>query len=98
MGENVTTRGLDLLALPTRTRLRLGADAVIELTGLRNPWVQLDGLQPGLMKAVLGRDNDGNMVRRGGVMAIVLTRGPSRPGDSIAVELPEAPLTPLAPI
>jgi MOSC domain-containing protein YiiM len=74
------------------------ADAVIELTGLRNPWVQLDGLQPGLMKAVLGRDNDGNLVRRAGVMAIVLTRGPSRPGDSIAVELPEAPLTPLAPI
>jgi MOSC domain-containing protein YiiM len=98
MGENVTTRGLDLLALPTGTRLRLGGEAVIELTGLRNPCVQLDGLQPGLMKAVLGRDDDGNLVRKAGVMAIVLVGGAVRPGDAIAVTLPEGLHTPQAPV
>ena len=56
IGENVTTRGVDLLALPTGTRLRLGAEAVIEVTGLRNPCRQIDAFQPGLMSAVLGRD------------------------------------------
>jgi MOSC domain-containing protein YiiM len=59
MGENVTTRGLDLLALPRGTKLHLGVAAVAELTGLRNPCAQLDGLQPGLMAAVLGRGEQG---------------------------------------
>ena len=59
MGENVTTRGIDLLGLPTGTRLRLGKTAVVEVTGLRNPCLQLDRFQPGLMAAVLGRDEDG---------------------------------------
>src|SRR5271169_4049584 len=75
MGENVTTRGVDLLGLPTGTRLRLGADAVIEITGLRNPCLQLEGIHPGLQKAVLDRDKDGNLIRKAGVMAIVLTGG-----------------------
>lgn len=88
MGENITTRGLDLLALPTGTKLRIGSDAVIEITGLRNPCAQLDGIQPGLMKATLDRDADGNLVRKAGVMAIVLTGGEVRPGDAVAVELP----------
>jgi MOSC domain-containing protein YiiM len=97
MGENVTTRGLDLLALPTGAQLRLGPTAVIEVTGLRNPCVQLDGIQPGLMKAVLGRDGDGNVVRKAGVMAVVLTGGEVRPGDAISVVLPRVhtPLTPV---
>lgn len=93
MGENVTTRGIDLLGLPTGTRLRLGTNAVVEVTGLRNPCVQLDHFQHGLMAAVLDRDVEGHLVRKAGVMAIVLTSGEVRPGDSIAVELPPPPHT-----
>ena len=95
MGENVTTRGVDLLGLPTGTRLTLGGAAVVEITGLRNPCVQLDGLQPGLMSAVLDRDEDGKLIRRSGVMGIVLTGGDVSPGDPIAVELPPPPHRPL---
>lgn len=89
LGENVTTRGLDLLALPTGTRLRLGADAVVEVTGLRNPCAQLDAFQQGLTAAVLDRDAEGRLVRKAGVMAVVMAGGEVRPGDAIAVELPE---------
>ncbi|HEY2695623.1 MAG TPA: MOSC domain-containing protein [Pseudonocardiaceae bacterium] len=95
LGENVTTVGVDLLALPAGTRLHLGANAVIEVTGLRNPCVQIDHFQYGLMKAVLGRDADGNLVRKAGVMSIVLADGEVRPGDAIEVELPARPHQPL---
>jgi hypothetical protein len=91
LGENVTTRGLDLLALPTGTRLRLGAAAVVELTGLRNPCVQLDRFQQGLTAAVLDRDDAGELVRKAGVMAVVVAGGEVRPGDGIGVELPDGP-------
>ncbi|WP_225978663.1 MOSC domain-containing protein [Gandjariella thermophila] len=91
MGENVTTRGLDLLALSTGTRLRLGETAVVELTGLRNPCVQLDRFQRGLLAAVLDRDEEGNVVRKAGVMGVVLAGGEVRPGDPIHVELPDPP-------
>jgi MOSC domain-containing protein YiiM len=98
MGENVTTRGVDLLALPTGTRLRLGATAVVEVTGLRNPCVQLNGLHAGLMAAVLDRDEEGNLVRRAGVMGIVLEGGDVRPGDGIEVTPPAGPRRPLRPV
>jgi MOSC domain-containing protein YiiM len=98
MGENVTTRGLDLLGLPVGARLRLGSDAVVEITGLRNPCKQLDGFQDGLMSAVLDRDAEGNLVRKSGVMAIVVSGGDIRPGDEITVELPAAPHRPLEPV
>ena len=98
MGENVTTRGVDLLGLPTGTRLRLGQTAIIEITGLRNPCTQLDGLQQGLMAAVLSRDEQGELVRKAGVMAIVLVGGEVRPGDQITVELPPEPHLPLKPV
>ncbi len=98
MGENVATRGLDLVAFPLGTRLRLGGEAVVELTGLRNPCAQLDGLHPGLMKAVLGRDAEGSLVRKAGVMAIVVSGGVVRPGDGIAVELPAGSPQPLEPV
>ena len=91
MGENITTRGVDLLALPTGARLRIGDQAVIEVTGLRNPCYQLDELQPGLMTACLGRDPEGQPIRKAGVMSIVLTGGEVRPGDPIMVEMPEGP-------
>lgn len=91
MGENVTTRGIDLLGLPTGSRLTLGAEAVVEVTGLRNPCVQLDHFQQGLMSAVLGRDAAGELVRKAGVMAIVVTSGEVRPADPIGVELPPPP-------
>jgi MOSC domain-containing protein YiiM len=98
MGENVTTRGVDLLALPTGTRLRLGAEAVVELTGLRNPCVQLDRFQPGLMSAGLDRDEHGGLVRKAGVMAVVLAGGEVRPDDVVRVQLPAGPHLPLAPV
>ena len=91
MGENITTRGIDLLGLPTGTRLHVGDTAVIEVTGLRNPCAQLDRVQPGLMAAVLGRDEHGNLVRKAGIMSIVLADGAVRPGDPIRVELPPEP-------
>jgi MOSC domain-containing protein YiiM len=98
MGENVTTRGVDLLGLPTGTRLHLGPTAIVEITGLRNPCAQLDGIQKGLMAANLDRDADGNLIRKAGIMGIVLTDGEVRPGDVIAVELPPEPHQPLEPV
>ena len=98
MGENVTTRGVDLLALPTGARLHLGDTAVVEVTGLRNPCAQLDGIRPGLMAATLARDDRGALVRKAGVMAIVCAGGEVRPGDPIRVELPPAPHRALEPV
>ena len=95
MGENVTTRGLELLGLPTGTRLHLGDDAVIEVTGLRHPCRQLDEIGPGLMSAVLDRDEQGGLVRRSGVMAVVVQGGEVRAGDVIRAELPDTPHRPL---
>ena len=98
MGENITTRGIDLLGLPAGTRLRLGSTAVIEITGLRNPCAQLDGIQSGLMAATLDRDAQGGLIRKAGVMAIVHADGEVRAGDPIHVELPPAPYRALEPV
>ena len=98
MGENITTHGVDLLGLPTGTRLHLGGEAVVEVTGLRNPCAQLDTIQPGLMAAVLDRDAHGNLIRKAGVMGVVLVGGEVRPGDPIRVELPSPPHRPLTPV
>ena len=98
MGENVTTRGIDLLGLPTGTRLRLGETAVVEITGLRNPCAQLDKVQKGLMAATLDKDADGNVIRKAGIMGVVLADGDVRPGDAIEVELPPEPRLPLQPV
>jgi MOSC domain-containing protein YiiM len=88
LGENVTTEGLDLFALSAGTRLHLGADAVLEVTGLRNPCVQIDRFRPGLLKVVLGRDDAGAVVRRAGIMSVVLAGGVVRAGDAVVVEQP----------
>ena len=91
IGENITTEGLDLLGLPTGTKLRLGNDAIVEVTGLRNPCRQLDAHQSGLTAALLARDADGRIVRKSGIMGIVIAGGEVRAGDVIEVELPEPP-------
>jgi MOSC domain-containing protein YiiM len=98
IGENVTTRGIDLLALPRGARLRLGPEAVIEITGLRNPCWQIDAFQRGLTAAVLGRAPDGRLIRKAGVMAIVIFGGDVKVGDVITVELPAGEPCALLPV
>jgi MOSC domain-containing protein YiiM len=97
LGENVTTAGVDLLALPRGTRLELGDEAVVEVTGLRNPCKQINGLSDGLMKELVYLSEDGETVRLAGVMSIVLTGGVIRPGDPIRV-VPPADFEPLGPV
>jgi MOSC domain-containing protein YiiM len=98
IGENILTRGIDLLALPQGARLRLGAKAVVVVTGLRNPCAQLDRFRPGLLKACLGRTPNGPLIRKAGVMAVVLRGGAVRPGDALHAELPQGPHLPLQPV
>jgi MOSC domain-containing protein YiiM len=98
LGENVTTAGIDLLALPSGTRLHLGTSAVVEITGLRNPCIQIDTFQKGLMAATLDKDANGNLIRKAGVMSIVISDGDVRPGDPIRIELPARPHHPLQPV
>jgi MOSC domain-containing protein YiiM len=98
MGENITTRGIDLLHLPTSTLLHVGETAVVEITGLRSPCKQLDGLRPGLMEATLTRDSDGGLLRLAGVMGVVAAGGVVKPGDRIEVELPPPPHEALPPV
>ena len=95
MGENVTTRGVDLLRLPQGTRLHLGSQAVVEITGLRNPCEQLDNFQDGLLQACLDKDEHGDLIRKAGVMSIVLVGGEVFPNDQIRVEVPPEPHQPL---
>jgi MOSC domain-containing protein YiiM len=97
MGENITTRGLDLLALPTGARLTIG-DTVIELTGLRNPCAQLDRFRHGLMQATLDRDEAGNLIRKAGVMGVVLVGGDVQAGDRVRAEMPEGMPRVLVPV
>ena len=91
LGENITTSNIDLLGLPKNTLLRIGSQAVIQITGLRNPCAQLDNYQKGLTAAVLDKDEDGNLIRKAGVMAIVIEGGEIRCGDNIEIELPPQP-------
>ena len=98
MGENIVTRGIDLLGLARGTVLHIGTDAAIQVTGLRNPCAQLDKLQRGLLAAVLDRDAAGGLVRKSGIMAIVRKSGLVRPGDTIRIEAPLGPFVALAPV
>ena len=98
MGENITTRGIDLLSLGTGTRLRLGAHAVIEVTGLRNPCGQIEGFSPGLLAAVTSRADDGALIRKAGVMAVVLEGGWVQSGDPIAISHTPDEHRPLQPV
>ena len=98
VGENVLVRGVDLLALPTGTLVHLGDDAVVEVTGLRNPCVQLDRFADGLMRAVLRAEPDGTVSRLAGVMSVVRTGGEVRVGDAVRVRLPDGEPVPLRPV
>lgn len=98
LGENVTTEGVDLLGLPLGSRLHLGEDAVLEVTGLRNPCTQINGLSPGLMKELISVDEAGEVVRLAGIMAVVLHGGVVRPGDGIRVSLPVGEYVALGPV
>jgi MOSC domain-containing protein YiiM len=91
MGENITTKGIRLLELPIGTRLHIGEKAIVGITGLRNPCAQLDNYQHGLMSAVLDKDESGNLIRKAGIMGIVIAGGEVRPYDKIIVNLPEKP-------
>ncbi|MDR3529462.1 MAG: MOSC domain-containing protein [Rhodopila sp.] len=98
IGENILTRGVDLLGLPTGAVLRIGSAAEVRVTGLRNPCVQLDRFKPGLMAATLGRDEVGGLVRKAGIMAVVVTGGEVRPGDPVRVIPPPEPHQRLQPV
>ena len=91
LGENITTRGLDLLSLPLGTELHIGQRSIVTLTGLRNPCVQIDRFQTGVMSAVLGRSPEGKLLPKAGVMGVVTKGGPVCPGDEIAVKMPSSP-------
>lgn len=99
IGENVTTRGIDLITLSRGTRLQLGAEAMVEITGLRNPCSLIDKVtERGVMAATLEKRNDGTLIRKSGVMAIVLAGGDVRAGDTITVLPPAGPHVPLEPV
>ncbi len=98
MGENITTKGIDLLALPTGTRLLIGSNAIIEITGLRNPCNQINGLAKGMMQAMLSKDSCGNLVRKAGVMGIVIAGGEICAGDRIVTKMPSKPYQKLLPV
>ncbi|SNS74547.1 MOSC domain-containing protein YiiM [Granulicella rosea] len=98
MGENITTAGVDLLSLPVGALISIGAEAVVEVTGLRDPCNLMNDLQPGLMKACIARDADGELVRKAGIMGTVLSGGEVRPGDSIRIELPPLPHRKMGPV
>ena len=98
MGENITTRGIDLLSLSEGTRLRLGSDAIVEVTGLRNPCAQIEAFKPGLLAAVLDRSPEGSLIRKAGVMAVVLQGGVVKAGDDIEVAHEPPEFKPLQPV
>ena len=98
IGENILTRGLDLLTLPTDTILRIGVTAEIKVTRLRSPCIQLNRFRPGLVAATMDRDRAGNLVRKAGIVAVVLTDGEVRPGDPIEAILPKQPHRRLPPV
>ena len=91
LGENILTRGIDLLSQPVGTRLLIGTEAILELTGLRNPCSQIENFRASLLDAVLERAADGRLIRKAGVMAIILRGGTVMAGDAIRLVLPAEP-------
>jgi MOSC domain-containing protein YiiM len=89
LGENITTLGLDLECLPLGTMLRLGASAIVRLTGLRTPCILIDRFEAGLKDELRGGLLGPRF--RAGVMAIVSDGGEVSPGDLIRAVLPAPP-------
>lgn len=98
LGENILTRNVPLLDLPEKTQFHIGEQVIIELTGLRNPCKQIDDFQKGLMHALLDKDSDGNLIRKSGVMAIIIQGGIVKPNDKITISLPDGKQSPLQPV
>lgn len=98
LGENITTSGIDLLSLPVGASLRIGRDALVIVTGLRNPCHQINSYEPGLLREVLPHTATGEVVRKTGVMAVIIQSGEVAPGDPITISLPPEPHQPLGPI
>ncbi len=98
LGENILTAGLDLLACPKDAELRFPSGAILKIAGLRNPCNQINGHSLGLMQALLDTADDGSLIRKGGVMAIVLVGGIVKVNDDIAVHLPAKPWLALQPV
>lgn len=99
LGENILTEGLDLLNLPLATLLRVGEDALLQVTGLRTPCLKIDKYQRGLQQHMWGeRDELGRRTRRAGIMTIVLHGGLVRSSYPIAIEVPPEPHLPLPPV
>lgn len=95
LGENITTRGLDVLGLPTGAVLKIGAQALVAIAGLRNPCKQIDDFQPGLLGKVVYKGPGGALVRKAGIMGVVVLGGVVRAGDEIEVAHPPGPAIPL---
>lgn len=98
MGENITTSGIDLINLPLHTILKIGPETKIQITGLRNPCSQLNKINDQLLKAVLQKDEDGTIIRKAGIMSVVLKGGKINVGDTIEIEFPEKPHKNLEPV
>lgn len=94
-GENLVTRGIALGDLPVGTTLALGDDAIIVLTGLRDPCAQIDRHREGLRAAVAFDPGEGPKLFRDGAMAMVVRGGVVRTGDPIGVALPPEPHHPM---
>ena len=101
LGENVTTSGLNLLALGVGTKLHFfnsGSDGestrkehpVVTVTGLRNPCPQISNFQEGLQEQCLVRNASRVIVeRKAGIMATVDVGSVVRRGASIVAVKPE---------
>jgi hypothetical protein len=89
LGENVTTRGIDLLRLPLGTMLALGPTAAVELRGLRTPCVLVDRFRKGLLKALVRKGEQPRF--RAGVMGVVREGGILFPGNPVKVTISPAP-------
>ena len=98
LGENISTRGIDLPGLPAGTRLRIGTDAIVEVTGLRTPCVYIERFRPGLLVLMNKALPDGSVASRAGVMGIVRCGGVIYPNDAIAVQLPDGEHRALQPV
>ena len=102
MGENITTRGINLVKLPLGTLLHLGETVTLRVTGLRNPCPLIEKYKTDLFKVFRDdieiADNEvgykiveGTLKKKAGIMSVVLTTGPITSNDTITVELPPRP-------